>query len=272
MKKLSILFILITTLVACNHHNPNDGDFNDDPSSGYVDFNDSIYIVDSATDTVDVPVTLNSPVNGENLTLTASAKITSGSASGTDIGPVKAVVPSDSLSGNFEIVVNRELGDYDVDLEITETSRSNVKIGLDDGTKFTVVNTNICGELTGAYTTEITIDGTTFNGENVLTFNGNVSENGYCVYDSPALWSSSFVPQLSGDESNDFPYKGALIFNSDDNTFTAVPDEQTNSNPGGTGSYNPDSGVITLQLEQTIFPPSFGVPDVVEVTLTPMPQ
>jgi hypothetical protein len=56
-----------------------------------------------------------------------------------------------------------------------------------------------------------------------------------------------------------------IIVNPNDNSVIVTT--ETN-NPGGSGTYDPETGVINLTLEQAVFSDDFTV----DVTLSPMPQ
>lgn len=72
------------------------------------------------------------------------------------------------------------------------------------------------------------------------------------------LWSARFVSTLTGDNSyvNQFGYKGKLIINCDD-TVTVVSDNDYST--GGTGIYDPFSGMIDVTVDQEIFNSPFTV-------------
>ncbi len=151
MKKIFYSFIVIAalSLVGCSGDNdPNDGQFFDDPQSGWVTFDlgveqDFIPVRDFTYGVADcgfenqviVPLLLDAPSNKDGLQVAYTITDFEGTSEGVISHSGYAVFPKGSRSGTITIdyseTITSSLG---FTITLTETSRDNVAVGHPDNT------------------------------------------------------------------------------------------------------------------------------------------
>lgn len=275
MKKILIFAVLLTSGIFTSCSEDDNGRFANDPQSGWVQFRNAstVNVLFSEGGTISVPVKLSAPVNTDGLEVTYSITNIVGSTTG--------VVSADNVvrfDGNVEsnIVMNL-LGSslaetIEFDVTLTATSRSNVTVGLtEEGTalKPIVKRIKICSnQFSTSYTgsSQATIDGAPAFENWSPTITAVPGSTNTFQYDT--LWGSGLVPLLTGNPAlNTFLYPGFLTINADNSvTVVGINDPAfPNRYPGGSGTYDPCTKVITYRLSQGLFTNPFQV----DVTLTP---
>ena len=66
IKVLCILMIGILSLQSCHHDNPNEDKFENDPTSGWINFSTQSTQITDDVSSINIPLTQNSAVNSEN--------------------------------------------------------------------------------------------------------------------------------------------------------------------------------------------------------------
>ena len=140
MKKIIYGFILCLTagtFVGCDdYNNPNEGRFEPDTQSGWVQFDvATTTVLSGATTEFSVPVALHAPVNTDGLTVTYTVTDMTGSTAGVVTYTGEATVPEGSLTGDIMFTLSETPLTSCVEymITITGTSRSNVQVGLGEG-------------------------------------------------------------------------------------------------------------------------------------------
>lgn len=140
MKKVIYgFFLLIASLsfVGCeDYNNPNEGNFDPDTQSGWVQFDiaETAVLTGSITE-FSIPVRLYAPVNTAGLEVTYTVTDVSGSTAGLLTYTGTASVPKNSLTGNITFAIPQQAVTSCVEfmITLTGTSRNNVQVGLAEG-------------------------------------------------------------------------------------------------------------------------------------------
>lgn len=248
------LFVFAGLMTSCDHNSPNSDKFDANPSDGYVEFEETQSFAGNDMDFAKVPLLLEAPVNEDGLDVTVSAN-----AGGTNIGPLTGHFAPDSLTGHVNVPLESNMGDYKVDLALSSTSKGGVEIGLDS---LSIVENElyVCqGGAIGTFSGAGDIDGEPVNEyETSIAVSG--FEDGHCIYTSENIWGDNFVQEAAGDpEAPVIPYDVTFVIN-DDNSIIVSSSTQ----PGGTGTYDPETNTIELMLEQQVFTGDFLVHVVLE--------
>lgn len=301
MKKLSFIFLFIASLsatIGCDD-DENAGRFDQNPSSGWVQFTNATPVTlnfvtpmdmsnpsaSEAARKISLPIRLESPIYTDGLEVFYTVTNVSGNAadyvdfSGSYVFPDLSSNNITQFTRNIEMMVKPsalEVGQDAVvvfDVTISGTSSSDVKAGISDGIRPVTkrITINLCqatiaasysGVSTALLATPASAPAWTPDFSNPVP---NVANR----WQLPSCWGSNFVPTLTGNPATStFTYPGFLQINPDNTvTITGINAPTTpNRYPGGTGTFNPCTKVITYRLSQGLFTNPFQV----DVVLTPV--
>lgn len=251
MKKIIMLFSLVGCLVSCNHNAPNEGKFEVEPNSGWVEFETTI-IETSTVSGVSIPVYQRSAINEDATVITYKVEAAEGSTVPAGVtGTYTDTIPATELMGTLDFAVAETDASYSLIVTIIGTSQDNLQIGLagEEGEHPFVASVKICdGTIASTYS------GTAYAAGNEVVFTATFTpvEGQTNVYTIDTAWGQDFVAILAGDPSlsGQYPYSGTLTINADQ-TITIVGDESYAT--GGTGTYDVCNKTFTYQLGQTLF-------------------
>lgn len=268
----SIVLIAIVLMTSCHTNDPNDGDFRDNPRSGWIEFVNTSSQVLNTQGSVEIPMDLNVPINDTGTDVQYMVEVIDGSAPSLETGTFSAVIPKDTREGfiNFDIDPNIE-SNYTVQFTLTSTSNPNVIVGL-DGDNPIVFTLEVCANvLPLSWTGSSFIDGSQINTfDMTLTPTGNEGE-----FEVSSAWGTNFVAEATGNPGFDgqFIYDGIMTLNAD-NTLsivgsdpalfpgTVLPEDSLNGN-----LFDPCTNQLVYTLSQGLFTGDFTV----DVVLTPAP-
>lgn len=251
MRKIILLtFATITlTFLSCDLNDENDGKFNADPSSGSIEFLKDT-IIGTGSKNINIPVSLISSTNSNNLGVTYSVEAVEGDVPTNVLGTFTQakVVSEDNLSGNISINTQApNSGDcYLIKVTMISTSRENVVVNLDENksNEAFIEISSIASSYSGV---------TYFQGVPRENFTANLSpiEGELDSYRINTAWGEGLVEEVNGDSEAVAPYEGILIINSDGSV--SIKGDAIYAT-GGTGVFNPCQGIITYTLTQAYFP------------------
>jgi hypothetical protein len=268
MKNL-IKLMSVALLVVAFGCNESDGRFQDNPQSGWVQFNSTTVtyfnedLVANGTSSITVPVQLTAPINPSDLTVTYNIVDIVGNSSDVVSTTGSIVFPANTNTALNPLTLNIDLdqleidifSDYVFDVVLTGTNSSQVKVGVSGDSAFpTSFRVNFSAPcmpptIGGTYSVY-----TEYGFHDFLpnfathTMNMNVVDNGDGTY---------FVQDFSGGLYTVGPYVAAYGTgpNSFDVTFFTVCDDidWTGQNdpwgsvvPNGVNEVDSDTGVLTI--------------------------
>lgn len=268
IKFLFLALIPAAAVVSCD--NPNEHErFSSDPGSGWVQFEDSndIAVVYGNATEITIPILLEAPVNQSGLEVTYTITDVEGSSSGAFSGAGTATVPAGSREGELVLpLTSTGLTSAVVfDITLTGTNKSNVEAGLSDDSKPVVKRVCLAPIVIAAsYNGAATAVGIGA-GPDFVTSITPVSGQAN-TYTVETAWGDGFVADLTGNPAfvGQYVYEATMVVDAAAGTVTLTTDDPETF-PGGTGTIDACSGVITYRLSQGLFTNPFQV----DVVLTP---
>lgn len=300
MKKIFVLFSLFLSaafIVSCDD-DKNVGRFDANPSSGWVQFTNATAVSLSFITPMDMsdpstslearkialPIRLESPIYPSDLDVFYSVTNVSGNAadfvefSGTYSFPEISSNSISQFTRSIEMFVKPSVlavaqdADIVFDVTITGTSKGDISAGVSDGIRPVTkrVTIKLCqvaiassysAVSTALLATPAAAPAWTPDFSNPVVGQTN-------RWQLPTCWGNNFVPFLTGNPNNVFPYPGFLQINANNTvTITGINSAQfPNRYPGGTGTFNPCTKVISYRLSQGLFANPFQV----DVVMTPV--
>ena len=178
-----ILSITALSMVSCDYHDPNDGKFNSDRESGWVEFAENGGLAQGiaqcgASNEIHIPLVLSAYVNESGLDVYYTITDVVGTSAGAINGYGR--IPAGSLEGELVFTFpETQASAIEFNVTLTSTSKSSVRIGHPDSTEpqtFRVrVNVTNRDRFMGVYNVVETSSEGTFNYQSVVT--AGVAEN-----------------------------------------------------------------------------------------------
>lgn len=255
LSKISLALALSLALFSCEDK-ANEDKFSADKESGWVQFIDNAEVkVSSCGGQVEIPVKLYSPVNTSGLTVNYSITSVSGNLStvlNSSQGTVE--IPAGKLEGVLVLDVNPVTvadGEFEFDLELVSTSRSNVSAGLSDGIR--PVNKSVV----------VSYVASNYDGYPVINAAGGIDAPQFECILTPTLnpyeftidtaWGPEFVAFATGSAafSGQYVYSGTIQIDPLTNNVTVIGDDAWAT--GGTGTIDDCDGSMNVTLSQILF-------------------
>ncbi|WP_304131148.1 hypothetical protein [Mesonia mobilis] len=268
IKVLCILMIGILSLQSCHHDNPNEDKFENDPTSGWINFSTQSTQITDDVSSINIPLTQNSAVNSENTEVTVLVESIEGTVPESVLGNYTAVINENMLDGELTIPVEQTNDRYTVQITIIESNKGNLQIGLDEETSNIYPITHTLTVCDATIDNEATYAGSSFiEGDLTSQFEINLSEvegenNTYLL---STAWGENFVADATGQPlQGQYLYEAILYVNQDNSvTVEATDPNNTGFFQGGSGSYDACTKTFSYSLEQSLFSNDF----LVDVTL-----
>lgn len=261
----TLIALSFITLSSCNHNDPNDDKFENDPEAGFVYFSRiSTSIPYSQTSTI--PVELTAPVNSDGLDITYNVVESEDSSTAPSqiLGTFtqENAIPAGETTGFLSINLAEvtEGNCYLIDVEIVDVSNNSVEIGLDQNGEDGAVYPTEHYLSIGAFP-ESFIGTSYFQGNPVINFQPTLTpvEGEENVYLIDTAWGSALLPTLNP-SLDALPYAGILTINADG---TVVIEGNQSYATGGEGIYNACDQTISYTLTQAYLSDSTITFDVV---------
>lgn len=258
----------ILSLQSCHHDNPNEDKFENDPTSGWINFSTQSTQITDDVSSINIPLTQNSAVNSENTEVTVLVESIEGTVPESVLGNYTAVINENMLDGELTIPVEQTNDRYTVQITIIESNKGNLQIGLDEETSNIYPITHTLTVCDATIDNEATYAGSSFiEGDLTSQFEINLSEvegenNTYLL---STAWGENFVADATGQPlQGQYLYEAILYVNQDNSvTVEATDPNNTGFFQGGSGSYDACTKTFSYSLEQSLFSNDF----LVDVTL-----
>gem|GEM_PF-1605531 len=268
IKVLCMLMIGILSLQSCHHDDPNEDKFENDPTSGWINFSTQSTQITDDVSSINIPLTQNSAVNSENTEVTVLVESIEGTVPESVLGNYTAVINENMLDGELTIPVEQTNDRYTVQITIIESNKGNLQIGLDEETSNIYPITHTLTVCDATIDNEATYAGSSFiEGDLTSQFEINLSEvegenNTYLL---STAWGENFVADATGQPlQGQYLYEAILYVNQDNSvTVEATDPNNTGFFQGGSGSYDACTKTFSYSLEQSLFSNDF----LVDVTL-----
>lgn len=291
--KYILLFVASSLFVACN----NDDEaarFADDSESGWVQFKQPsiptpiiegkpippLEIIFGSVSQIKLPVVLRAPQNTDGLEVTYTITDVAGSTEGVISTGSVLVFPKAEVGGInqlnqltqeivIDIVAPSLSSGVEFDVTLTATSRSNVKVGIDDEYPITrrikICTTNAVTSYTGVSIASLAGSTPAPAFVPVITpVPGNANS-----FEFNTCWGVDFIVHMTGNPATSGirNYPGIVTINPDFSVTVVGINTPAAPNryPGGTGTFNPCTKQISYVLQQGVFTNPFTV----SVVLTP---
>lgn len=239
-------------LTSCDINDENEGKFGGAPESGWIEFNSASSTVAASVETAKIPVTQQTVTNTDGTIITYSVSGTSGDIPDGVNGIYTTEIEEGQFNGFLEVPVKETTSTYTLEVEITNVSKSNILLGLEDenGNHLKVHTLIVCdGTIVTSYNGTTYLDGSVTN-----TFNATLTpvSGEDKTYSIDTAWGD-FVAAATGDPSQvgQFPYDGTLVIN-EDNSVTITGADSSYAT-GGEGTYDPCTKTFDLVLTQDLF-------------------
>lgn len=270
--KYILLFVASSLFVACS----NDDDaarFANDSQSGWVQFQSgtTIEVIAGAVTQFKLPVILRAPENTDGLEVTYTITDVSGSSAGviatgttvmfppavtTDLNQLKQDLIIDVVSSNLP-------SNVEFDVTLTATSRSNVKVGIEEEypikRRIKICSTTVPTSFTGVSTANLT--GATPAPSFVPVITPVPGQENSFEFNT--AWGVDFIVHMTGNPATsgirNYP---AIVTINPDLSVTVVginTPAAPNRYPGGSGTFNPCTKQISYVLNQGVFTNPFTV-------------
>ena len=109
-----MLMIGILSLQSCHHDDPNEDKFENDPTSGWINFSTQSTQITDDVSSINIPLTQNSAVNSENTEVTVLVESIEGTVPESVLGNYTAVINENMLDGELTIPVEQTNDRYTV--------------------------------------------------------------------------------------------------------------------------------------------------------------
>lgn len=235
--KITLLLGFVIALQSCDSSDGlNDGRFDANPESGWVDFDVNVAsttIAPSATEVV-IPIEINAPVNAEDLVVNFSLEpVAGGDPSQVVTSSNRNVtIPANQLSSEIVLTIgdiiplisNGIIVEFDVVLNTT--NRASISVGLADDsqiTSFRISTPCPIGIMSGSM----------YTGTSVYVPAAFTAQDGYdatvtavagmdLTYDIDTVWGPNYVNAVCGGCVNDGDYPGPVRISIDPATFNVT--------------------------------------------------
>lgn len=271
MKKLIYIFFVSASfaILSCDM-DKNEGRFEADPSSGWVQFRDAgpETIVYGSQSQIVLPVDLKTAVNANGVDVNYT--ITDVVGNSTSIIAERSGILSISTTSTGEVVLTNDIviniadtglsSTVEFDVRLTSTSSATVDVGLSDGSKPTVIRVKIC-----PFNVGLVYDATAIpsvipaNGFDGLEFDQTLvpvagTTNQFTV---ETVWGTTFFPCFIGNCNNVAAIRKwpAIITINPDFTITVVGNDPAfpNRYPTSFGTYDPCTDTFNIpELNQAV--------------------
>jgi hypothetical protein len=272
MKKIVILFAFISVGLFNSCSDSSGDKFGGDYESGWVQFvnGTAANFVFAPGAVYKVPIQLNSPVNVSGLDVSYTITDVVGTSAGKiSFTPKVTYASGTNMGGEVVLTVTAPTlaQSIEFDVTLTATSRSNVQVGLGNNEKpvkkrIKICSLGIASSYVGASTALLATPSTFTPWSPIIT--PVVGEPNKFNFNT--CWGLGFVQSIANAPAG-FNYPGVVTINAN-NTVTVVginAATSPNRYPGGTGTFDPCTKVITYTLNQGLFSNPFQV----RVVLTP---
>lgn len=291
-KSIYICFLSVSFMfLSCDMNDKNEGRFEPDPNSGWVQFNTELIeedygtpatvIYGANTSQIVLPIELNVPINAEgtdvNYTITdingTSASIIT-QRSGT-VNVFKNAAGEVTLDGNIVIDINDSGLDSTVefDVTITGTNRPNVVAGLPDPSNPATIRVKVCPFNVGLTYNATAVASTGFEGpefvQTLVPVAGTTNQ-----FTVETVWGTTFFPCFIGNCNNVAAIRrwpAILTINQTDFSVTVTGNDPAfpNRYPQSVGTYDPCTDTFNIpELKQAVLTSN---PFTTNVTYTPVP-
>ncbi len=278
------------TFLSCDLNDKNEGRFESDPNSGWVQFDaaqiasdygsPATVIYGANTSEIVLPVELHVPINASGTDVSYTITDVNGDSSsiipqrsGT-VNIFKNDVGEVLLEGNIVIDINDSglTSSVEFDVTLTGTNRPNVLPGLSDGSKPITVRFRICPFNVGLTYNATAVASTGFVGpEFVQTLVPVVGTTNKFTVET--VWGTTFFPCFIGNCNNVGAIRRwpAILTINDDFSVTVTGNDPAfpNRYPQSVGTYDPCTDTFNIpELKQAVLTSN---PFTTNVTYTPVP-
>jgi hypothetical protein len=276
--KYVLLFVATSLFVACS----NDDEaarFASDSQSGWVQFQTgtTIEAVAGSVTQFKLPVILRAPENTDGLEVTYTITDVVGSSAGIiATGTVVMFDPATSADLNqlkqdlvIDVISSNLPSNVEFDVTLTATSRSNVKVGIEQKypvkRRIKICSTNVPTSFTGVSTASLAGATPAPSFVPVITPVPGVANS----FNFNTCWGVDFIVHMTGNPATSGirNYPGIVTINPNFSVTVVGINIPTAPNryPGGSGTFNPCTKQISYVLNQGVFTNPFTV----SVVLTP---
>ena len=272
MKKIiTITFCFCLALVTfnCNEEGLNDGKFNSNPESGWIEFDNESSSTNQGQAFVEIPISLPIGINPNGQSITYSISLLSGSLPDGALGTFSTVIPPAETTANIVFDIPQSDDSYEVVFTLLRSDNAGFQIGLPDGSKQITHNLFVnCAPVVGTtYNGTVTSSdiGLTSSNNGPFNFTATITQTSDNTYAVNTAWGPNFVALLAQQPglAGAFVYPATLTLNADGSvTVTGGAAYAT----GGSGSYDPCEDVFTYNISQAVFNGDFTV----DVVLSPL--
>jgi len=276
--KTTLILMLSIIFINCDDDRGlNEGKFNVDPESGWIDItsdnsskkiNVASIICSNLTPqltTIEIPVTLNSSTNKNGLDVTYEVEeLIGGNPENYITYNGEFRFEAGSLESQITLHINTNhvfSSDISFNVNLISTSRTNVSVGLSDNSKITSTNVIISlYDLEGTFqSTSVIVP--TFGGAAAPAFTATVTpiDGQSNQWNLDTAWGTGFIAWATGSAG----FEGLLIYpsiieidptNGDVTIIGNDPDDGFGDyDTGGSGTYDRCTGILTYTLDSSFF-------------------
>ena len=263
--KVIIVYTMIGLFISCDMNDPNDGDYNVNPRSGWIQFQeDSLQGQVNSTDSIfQIPFDINIPVNDNGFVVSYSVEAIEGTAPDSQIGSFTTTVEKVKQKGFIDILLDENVtGNYTLQVQLMGVDNEDIKVGILGTDRPIAFELLVCSNNLPLNWTGSSFIGNSEIGSFDLTLTPTDEPNEYLIDNA---WGN-FVAAATGDPSleGQFPYPATLVQN-DDNSINIIGSDTSGPFPGGSGSFDPCSNELQYSLQQDLFQGDFNA----DVVLNP---
>jgi len=223
--KITIFTIISSIFISCDMNDPNDGDFNVNPRSGWIQYQkDFVQGEVNARDSIfKIPFEINVPVNENGFVVSYNVEAIEGTAPESQIGSFTTTVAKEKEQSFITIPLVEDISEnYTLKIQLTGVNDEDIKVGILGSNRPISFELDIlCGVPENRY-----VDSTWNVNSTVCAGNGN----GSCDPANSDIPLTSQVTLIAGDNPKEFELSditGGLyeqLYGASDNPVTVTDD------------------------------------------------